>query len=34
MAGAFFGAACAFWFERSKEKEKKQADECAAIRRS
>src|ERR1035437_3073135 len=34
MAGGFFCAACAFLFERSKEKEKKQADECGAIMRS
>jgi hypothetical protein len=34
MAGAFFGAACAFWFERSKEKEKKQAEEHGALMRS
>ena len=34
MAGAFFGAACAFWFEGLKEKKKKQAEEHGAIVRS
>jgi hypothetical protein len=34
MAGAFFGAACAFWFERIKETQRKQTEEHGAIVRA